>query len=183
MRLGGTQTATYVTGIVGNTPAAVTNMVTVDTATNQLAVLDIVQNQPCSTTNMTATTSNDTIVVTIVTMSIQGVAVASPFPYPITYSKIANVVFLRLPAFQVTADAGGDPTLVRLGSGIPVSIRPTTGWEVSNTVSVEDTSTMEQTVYKIVVTPAGEVILYAAQGSNLTPNWGFQGDVMMTYTV
>jgi hypothetical protein len=178
IRIGTSQTSNYMQGILGNTPATSTNLVSVDNTTAKLGAIIYVRNQPYTTSNIVCDGGSTSIN----SMSIRGIPTSPPFPYPITYSQIGPMVFLRLPAFQVTSDSGGSPIIVQLASGIPVALSPSIADE-NQAITIASSTHTTSLMYKLQITIGGTLNIIASNGQSLATDWGFEEDITFTYTL
>ena len=175
----GIQTQAYVSGIIGNTASASTSaIVTADTGTSQLATLTYVENAVYTSSNMIL----DGGATAINAMTIRGVGQSSPWAYPITYCRIGQIIYIKLPAFQVTAKTGTDPADILLASGVPAGLRPTL-FDVAQIIPTQDGGNFAAVPFKIMVTVPGQVHFVPSTTSNFTTNFGLQEDVIITYTI
>lgn len=114
-------------------------------------------------------------------MSVRGNIVPSPFNYAMAFTRLNNVVFLILPAFSVTLDAGGDPsTNVDLGT-LPLALRPR--YTIQHAVNMVDNSLNEPDSFSLHVLTSGVVRIIPPNLQNLQTSWGFSRDVHLSYVV
>jgi hypothetical protein len=106
---------------------------------------------------------------------------AAPWAYPITYSRIGNIVILHILRFLVNNTTGGDADYVYLGTA-PVGLIPVKQ-QVQSVGGVIDGGNLEDTAYGIIIFTTGNIYLFASNGNNLTVDWGLYRDVNVTYTL
>jgi hypothetical protein len=144
---------------------------------------NVVANDPlCTTLVELGTIANPTA--TLIQAAVLNGAVWNPFSfglyfYPITYSRLNNMMFICLTSFSITSITGPEPTTMLLGLITNTALRPLRNQEFP--VIVEDLNTQESSVYQIRIQINGRISLNSPSGEALTPSFGLKNACIITY--
>jgi hypothetical protein len=146
-----------------------------------IGLTDNVQNQNLSNSPI----SLDAGAASITSATLKGVAWNAPYVYPITYSRLNNLIFVNLPQFIIQTKTGPNPAVISLGFIINSSLRPIRGKQFP--INITNSNALSKYPAQLSIATNGNISLLTGNSgpgqndTNLVTSFGIPFDSMFVY--
>lgn len=115
---------------------------------------------------------------TITAATVRGVSIASPWPITLDLTTSGKTIFLRIPAFNISATSGGTGTSLSFTGTLAVGYRPTNF--VCQYITMDSSSAVSSAANYVTINPTGAVTL-VVQTTSWTVGFGLPFDIVVSY--